>query len=94
MLFATLCYLSVITLQLITASEISNEDARWLNQSQSHSFEESRASRYDWTGILDNPECPGNVLNLGPGQGTRIFSHKSFGKKPYPADYMVSTGYV
>ena len=50
----------------------------------------ARSSKDDWTGAFENPECPGNVLTLQPGEKTRIVSHKSYGKKSYPDNYMVS----
>ena len=70
------------------AEDLSNE--YWLNQTKSTSVSSARASKYDWTGVLDNPECPGNVLTLNPGESTRIKSHKNYGKSEYPENYRVS----
>ena len=70
------------------AENLSNE--YWLNQTKSTSVSSARASKYDWTGVLDNPECPGNVLTLNPGEATRIKSHKNYGKSEYPENYTVS----
>ena len=65
-------------------------DSKWLKEASGTSDEKARASKYDWTGALDNPECPGNVLTLNPGEATRISSHKSYGEKTYPDNYRVS----
>ena len=73
----------------ILAQEDLEAEEKWLNQSKILSDELARNSKYDWTGVLDNPECSGNVLNLGPGEATRIKSHKSYGKSEYPENYMV-----
>ena len=64
-------------------------DSKWLKEASGTSDEKARASKYDWTGALDNPECPGNVLTLNPGEATRISSHKSYGEKSYPDNYRV-----
>ena len=64
-------------------------DSKWLKEASGTSDEKARASKYDWTGALDNPECPGNVLTLNPGEATRISSHKSYGEKTYPDNYRV-----
>ena len=64
-------------------------DSKWFKESSGTNDVKARASRYDWTGTMENPECPGNVLSLHPGEGTRITSHKSYGKKAYPDNYKV-----
>ena len=64
-------------------------DSKWFKESSGTNDVKARASRYDWTGTMENPECPGNVLSLHPGEGTRISSHKSYGKKAYPDNYKV-----
>ena len=64
-------------------------DSKWLKEASGSSDEKARASKYDWTGALDNPECPGNVLTLNPGEATRISSHKNYGEKTYPDNYRV-----
>ena len=79
---------SVTKAQVIFGKHWQNaEDSKWFIASSGTS--EDKASRYDWTGALDNPECPGNVLSLQPGEATKIMSHKHFGQKPYPHDYRV-----
>jgi hypothetical protein len=65
-------------------------EQKWLDESKSVSDIEARASKYDWTGVMDNPECPGNVMTLNSGEATRITSHKSFGRNVYPENYRVS----
>ena len=83
---------SLILLPCIFSSALSQDlaDTKWLEEATSVSDISARASRYDWTGVQDNPECPGNVMTLNAGEGTRIQSHKSFGKESYPDDYKVS----
>ena len=79
-------------LNFIFSSALSQDlaDTKWLEEARSYSDISARASRYDWTGVQDNPECPGNVITLNSGEATRIQSHKSFGKESYPDDYRVS----
>ena len=77
-----------------TLAQKDQAEEKWLNQSKSLSDELARSSKYDWTGVLDNPECSGNVLNLGPGEATRIKSHKSYGESEYPENYMVRTKFL
>ena len=73
------------------SSVVSASTDYWLKQAKNTSDETlARASRYDWTGVLDNSECSGNVLTLNPGEATRITSHKKFGQTGYPEDYTVS----
>ena len=83
---------SLILLPCIFSSALSQDlaDTKWLEEATSVSDISARASRYDWTGEQDNPECPGNVMTLNAGEATRIQSHKSFGKESYPEDYKVS----
>ena len=90
MLYSATVYIFLIAYFSISFANTDLSDARWLNQSKSDEIELARASKYEWTGILENTECPGNVLTLNPGEGTRIQSHKSFGKKAYPDNYRVS----
>ena len=82
----------LILLPSIFSSALSQDlaDTKWLEEATSVSDISARASRYDWTGVQDNPECPGNVMTLNSGEATRIQSHKSFGKESYPEDYKVS----
>lgn len=86
--------LAVTPLLLISLiSKVTGQDLAdqsWFNESMEISDEHARASKYDWTGVLDNSECTGNVLRLNPGEATRVVSHKSFGQKPYPSNYRVS----
>ena len=86
----------LVFLQILGTSFAQKDQAeeKWFNQSKSLSDELARSSKYDWTGVLDNPECSGNVLNLGPGEATRIKSHKSYGKAEYPENYMVRMNFV
>lgn len=81
----------LILLPSIFSSALSQDlaDTKWLEEATSVSDITARASRYDWTGVQDNPECPGNVMTLNSGEATRIQSHKSFGKESYPDDYKV-----
>ena len=75
---------------VVSAQNLASTDY-WLKQAKNTSDETlARASRYDWTGVLDNSECSGNVLTLNPGEATRITSHKKFGQTGYPEDYTVS----
>jgi len=76
----------LLVVHIITA-EADLADEKWLNQTKSD-LDLARASKYDWTGVLDNPECSGNVLSLNPGESTRVLSHKSYGKDEYPENYM------
>ena len=77
----------VLLLSLRPAFSVEDPDLTWLNQSD---LDEARASRYGWSGVLDNPECPGAAMKLSSGEATRIVSHKSFGKTVYPENYRVS----
>ena len=77
-------------LQTLSVSAQNFATDEWLKQAKNTSETLARASRYDWTGVLDNPECSGNVLTLNPGEATRITSHKNFGQTGYPEDYTVS----
>ena len=89
--------IKVVILQIFLGATFAQKDQaeeKWLNQSKSLSDELARNSKYDWTGVLDNPECSGNVLNLGPGEATRIKSHKSYGKSEYPENYLVRTKFM
>ena len=85
----------LIYLSVIFSCALSQDlaDTKWLEEARTYSDISARASKYDWTGVKDNPECPGNVMTLNPGEATRIQSHKSFGEKSYPDDYMVSFKY-
>ena len=86
----------LILLPSIFSSALSQDlaDTKWLEEATSVSDITARASRYDWTGVQDNPECPGNVMTLNSGEATRIQSHKSFGKESYPDDYKVKLFFV
>ena len=86
----------LILLPSIFSSALSQDlaDTKWLEEATSVSDITARASRYDWTGVQDNPECPGNVMTLNSGEATRIQSHKSFGKESYPDDYKVKYFFV
>ena len=86
----------LILLPSIFSSALSQDlaDTKWLEEATSVSDITARASRYDWTGVQDNPECPGNVMTLNSGEATRIQSHKSFGKESYPDDYKVNLFFV
>ena len=86
----------LILLPSIFSSALSQDlaDTKWLEEATSVSDISARASRYDWTGVQDNPECPGNVMTLNSGEATRIQSHKSFGKESYPDDYKVNLFFV
>ena len=85
--------LKMLLILLSIFSSVSSQDladSKWLEEARSYSDLSAKASRYDWTGVTENPECPGNVITLNPGDATRIKSHKSFGKESYPDDYRVS----
>ena len=86
---ATLFFALNWNAQLILG-QTETADSLWLQESRSFNDANARASRYDWTGVLDNPQCPGNVLSLNPGEATRIYSHKGYGKETYPENYRVS----
>ena len=75
--------IAVLLVVHILSAKADLADEKWLNQTKSD-LDLARASKYDWTGVLDNPECPGNVLSLNPGESTRVLSHKSYGKDEYP----------
>ena len=83
-------YLSFATLSSAAAGQEGIGDRHWLKELKGTSDIKARSSKDDWTGAFENPECPGNVLTLQPGEKTRIVSHKSYGKKSYPDNYMVS----
>ena len=82
--------LSFATLSSAAAGQEGIGDRHWLKELKGTSDIKARSSKDDWTGAFENPECPGNVLTLQPGEKTRIVSHKSYGKKSYPDNYMVS----
>jgi hypothetical protein len=89
-LLALLISSSTSDLINISDADTTNNETEWfLSQPEFEDFIESEPSDMGRSLFASHPECDGRFLILNPGDDAIIKSHNSFGRTPYPEDYLV-----